>query len=469
MTLKIYGLGVSILALLVGCSGKTVAPPQDNGDGGTAEDGGPTIDSGTVIIPADSGVGEETSTTTPDTGPPDSGLNHGTVSTTYPAFSPFMPAVLNNGYPALSAPQIVTVTWSNVDSNYATWEAFDDNIGSSAYWTTTTSEYGVGAAVGGGHVELTDPFTITSDSDVASFVAANVGVAPWPAADPGGNSIFTMYLPPGQSITLQGLGDACSNGVGGYHDNVTVGETYVAYAVVLQCGGGGGGGGAFETTGSASHELIEASTDPQPPNGYTGLNDNQFLAWDIFQQEQDEIADMCELYPDAFYENSALGAAVQRTWSNMSAAAGNAPCVPIIENGAYYNVTPLDQETVSLDLSAIGGPSNFTTQGYTIAVGATKTFAVGFYSSAATSGPWNIVAHAGNPIAGGTANVTVSVDVPSGQNGNMAYVTVTVNAQDSSGTDSNLITIESTVAGDQDCGGFGCSSRWMPILISSQM
>ena len=83
-------------------------------------------------------------------------------------------------------------------------------------------------------------------------------------------------------------------GIGGYHNNL-IGSDYV-YAVVLQCGGGGGGG-VTSVTSAASHELVEAVTDPHPSDvpAYYGF-DEAHLAWDVFQQFQDEVADACEFY-----------------------------------------------------------------------------------------------------------------------------------------------------------------------------
>src|SRR5208282_1712078 len=136
-----------------------------------------------------------------------------------------------------------------------------------------------------------------------------------------------------------------------YHDNVPVGSLNVAYGVVLECSQLSGPGGLLdETTQSASHEIIEAATDPNP-NGspaWYGFDDNLHLSWDVFQQFQDEIGDACELYLDSFYSeteaNFSFG--VQRMWSNKSAAAGHAPCVPTT-GSPYYNTTLLDPQDIT--------------------------------------------------------------------------------------------------------------------------
>jgi hypothetical protein len=463
MTLKYYGFSVHGLtlafALLGGCGGTTTA-----GDG-AGRDAGRTQETGAG---SEASVGND-SAPKPDAAKPEASTDsgHGAPSTTYPAFPPFMPQVLDNGGPVITNPDFVTVTWSSLDSSYATWEAFDDALGASDYWSTTTAEYGIGPGTGGTHVELTTSPSFASMTDIENFVGQYAG-STWPPSTLTANTLYVIYLPPGVSIEVEGIGDACSNGIEGYHDQTTATDgTTVVFAVVFQCGGER----PEDITTSTTHEAVEASTDPLGNGTYYGFDDAKFLAWDVFQQQNDELADMCEFYFDAEYVDSMLGQGVQRIWSNKSAAAGHAPCVPL-ETGPYYNVTPLMQENISINISAFGGPMNYPGLGYYIPVGSTKTFPVGFYSDSAAP-PWQIAVYGGNPLTGQTANVDASVDVASGQNGTISNITVKVNGQDSTGTDSNLISVESKVAGDEEIpfgGGVtvGVHSRWMAILISSQ-
>ena len=458
MSLKYY-VASGIALALVGCGGSVTGISGGDGGGGGRDSAADTA----TVMNADAGGGKDTGVTTTDAGPPDSGLNHGAPSTTYPAFAPFMAQVVNNGGTVIPNPQISTVSWTNVDTQTATWEAFDDAIGTTSYWTTVTSEYGIGPGSAGSHVELTTSPSFSTMIDIENFVGANAG-STWPPSTITSDTLYVIYLPPGQSITIEGIGDACSNGVEGYHDQTTtsVGAT-VIFGVVFQCN--------FERTSditlSASHEIVEATTDPIGNNTYYGFNDAQYLAWDIFQQQQDELADMCEFYIDDGLTEPTTGQAVQRIWSNMGAAAGSYPCVPA-ETGPYFNVTPLMQDTVDINVSAFGGPSNYPGLGYYIPIGMTKVIPIGFYSDSAAP-PWNIVIHGGNPLVGTTANVDATVDVASGQNGTISYITVKVNGQDSSNTDSNLITVESQVPGDEMVGlgpgvSVGVHSRWMPAF-----
>jgi hypothetical protein len=253
--------------------------------------------------------------------------------------------------------------------------------------------------------------------------------------------------------------DACQSGIGGYHESTAVNGNQVAYGVIPQCNQNS----LDDSTLSASHEFAEAVVDPHPDSnpGWVGYDDKH-LAWEFFQQGQSENGDMCEFYRDSFYRSTStdLPFAVQRTWSNASAAAGHNPCVPAPQS-AYFNVVPLGQEDIELDLSALntGDPNaaHTKTKGYHIAVGETKTIDLGFYSDVATSGDWTIKAVEGG-IQGTSqkGKVTMSLDVNSGRNGNKAILSVKVNIQGK--TKGELITIVSTLNG---------TSHYMPIMIGS--
>lgn len=146
---------------------------------------------------------------------------------------------------------------------------------------------------------------------------------------------------------------------------------------------------------------------------------------------------------------------VQRQWSNASGKAGHDPCVPAFKGTTYFNTTPLNLEDIDVDLSALGG-STATTKGFKVKVGATRQIPLGFYSDGAMA-PWTIKAISGG-IAGGRGSgaVDLTLDVTEGQNGQKAYLSVTVNTAGK--TNSELITIVSQRGG---------TSHYMPILIGN--
>lgn len=448
-----------VLVVLATAGGFVACGGSVNGGGnnGATPDAGDTnADGGTVTPPTDDAG-------TPDTGP----VDHGKPSATYPAFKVDGATLVNNGGDVLKNPVIVTVTWPG-DTDAANLEAFGDAIGGTAYWKALVSEYGVGPAVSGAanHFRMTTAAPATlSDSDIDTLVA-NAAGAPatsgWPA--PTDQTIYILYLHPSTSLQMQGS-DACQSGIGGYHQSTQVNGKDVAYAVVPRCSFHGSL--PFdESTSSGSHELAEAVTDPHPGGtpGYAGFDDNH-LAYEFWQQFNSENGDACEFFRDSFYKEAAPFAyTVQRQWSNAASLAGHNPCVPAAP-GAYFNVTPLTLDNVAVDLSRFGGSANSMTKGIAIKQGETKTFPVGLFSDAPTSGPWSLRASEGNPVLlqsqGGapkTPRLKVSIDKTSGQNGEIAYVTVTVTAA-STTTKSELLTVSSTLDG---------ITHYMPILISSK-
>jgi hypothetical protein len=278
-------------------------------------------------------------------------VDHGQVSDAYPAFTPEIGQITNNGGDVLASPVIVTVTWPN-EALADQYEKFGDLIGHSAYWSTILGEYGVGPAASGptNHVRMKEAMPTSMDANaldgIVSTNAQNAATSGWPA--PTDQTIYVLYLPAGTSLILEGGADACDIGVGGYHDSTRItgadgNPLDVAYAILPQCRANA----LDDSTESASHEIAEAALDPHPSQnpGWVGFDDKH-LAWEYFQQFQSENGDDCEFYRDSFYKNttSDLPFSIQRQWSNKSALAGHAPCVPA-PPGAYFNVTPLAQGT----------------------------------------------------------------------------------------------------------------------------
>lgn len=426
------------------CGGSSASPAPS--DAGTTGDDGATADA-------------EMPDAADETPPP---IDHGKPSSTYPAFTPDMPELQNRGGAILSAPVIVPVTW-DTDPDQTRLDTFTDQIGATDYWKAIATEYGVGVATVGAHAHMPASSIPASIDQITldGFVADSAGVpatSGWPA--PTAQTVYILYLHPSTVLMANGA-NACAQ-IGGYHTSTQVNGQQVAYAIVPRCNRGTR---TFDqTTESASHELGEAVTDPHPLGGqaYYGY-DNDHVAWSLFQQSNVENGDDCEFYQDSNYmEKAPFAFSVQRQWSNKSAKAGHNPCVPLMA-GAYFNVTPTALETVNVN-ARIGLVQVTTSKGINIPVGTSKTFPVGFYSDAA-SPAWSIrAAEAFNPLLPATThNLTVSVDRTSAQNGEIAYVTVTVNKAGSTIGRStfaklNFVTVLSSLNG---------TSHYMPILITN--
>jgi len=303
------------------------------------------------------------------------------------------------------------VTWAGDDSTLVPrLQQFDDTVTSTSYWTTTTSEYCekgttncIGQGTAGQHVVVatappSEGFTDSSmgaGSTLQTWLQSEVTNDP-NMPDPTPDTIYALYLPAGTNITLDT--SAPSSGFGAYHNTMDVtgkadggGPVTVAYAVIPRCG-------SFEatTTISASHEFIEAATDPD-----IGENNLTFYMYSnqAWTPSGGEVGDLCENGNSSWTEGTFT---VQRTWSNASAKASHDPCVPIPAGEVYFNAAPRRQ---AITLSKVG---------------ASVTIPIDAYSDAPMSN-WTLSAS-----ARGSTNFTFAFDTTSVSNGSVANLTVTL-------------------------------------------
>jgi hypothetical protein len=220
----------------------------------------------------------------------------------------------------------------------------------------------------------------------------------------------------------------------------------------------------------ASHEINETATDPfrSVRMAYAGF-DADHLAYEFLNSFQDELGDVCEATSDYMTRERSFTYPVQRQWSNISAREGHDPCVPVLAD-PYYDVTvlPNQQDAIHIPPNAAfpdNGP--YRSKGFKVALHTTRTFRVGYFSDAPTSGPWSLKAIVdlntpltdpnGNQIPNGTA--TVSIDRTSGSNGDIANVTVTPLAWSPLGV--VYIDLRSSLPGSQ-------TIHHHPILVSAE-
>lgn len=367
----------------------------------------------------------------------------------YPAFPPDMPQIQNHGGGVLAVPRFVTVTW-DADPNAATYEAFGDAMGASNFWSATTSEYGIAAATSGtaNHVRIsTPPAAKMSDTALDAFIAAQVGTA-WPSTD--ANTVYMIYLPESLELTSNG-----SNACGvedGYHDETfTSANAAVVYGVIVEGCHGTEDVISFSTE-TASHELVESATDPflQESLAWYGFDADHY-AWETWTQRQDELADACQDNDDAYYTDVAPPNAVQRSWSNASAAAGHNPCVPA---PAVPNYSAVALGTVPITLT--NNTKTITTKGFMIPNGQSQTIHLGLYSDAPTS-DWTVSVVEGDDFSTPvTQHLTITQTVTSGNNGDTIDVGITTIATKPAGV---LATIVSTQNG---------INHYVPILIATE-
>jgi hypothetical protein len=224
---------------------------------------------------------------------------------------------------------LVTVVAQN-DALAGELATFGDHLVSSAWWQAAAQPFDVGAATS---VHATGP-AITSDQTQDQMIAYLQSVIAAGAPAPNGATCYLLYLPDG--IHISG-----PLPFGSYHAPFpspagTIGD---GWAVVSRAKPYGGGETRLQQlTRDASHEVIEAATDPTwnswsldpvPSSPWSGS------VWQVFQIPGPiETADLCE--GSRLVE--ANGDEYQRYFSNQAAARGGDPCVPP-QAETYYNVT----------------------------------------------------------------------------------------------------------------------------------
>ncbi|CAN5316402.1 hypothetical protein BH09MYX1_BH09MYX1_04660 [soil metagenome] len=324
---------------------------------------------------------------------------------------PRPPQVKFSGGPLLHRPTIIPMTFDGDDMRDEI-EDFVASIGCSDYWRTVMTDYGVGDAVSGTPIHLTEkPAAKITDNQISLWLRKKIEAKEIP--DPE-DVIYAVYYPEETQILLDGQ-RSCQT-FGAYHYELELSDgTKRAYAIMPRCRGFGGLSDLDELTVSSSHELTEASSDPFPSSDPA----HQFpepdgIAWSIASGS--ENADMCAFDSDAYLSNSSYPFTVQRVWSNSSAFKGLDPCVPL-PAGDYFGGSILFQDKVTIDVGE--GPVQAT--GMSLAVGATKTVQVRVFG-----GPGNIILSA-NDLAqslGQPKSLELTLSKTNGVDGDLLTLTI---------------------------------------------
>jgi hypothetical protein len=303
----------------------------------------PASDSGSDVV-ADQGVPQETGAMeagqldaiVADGGPSVDGF----AAAAHPAF----PRVPNTSGRTMMDSRLVTILASNDvptdgTDTQASLEAFSHVLPGSAVWDAASSEYHLGSLSVTTHVNgpAIDAGSYTL-ADLESYVAGGIGAGAVPSPD--GNTIYLVYLPAGAEFSGTYANDCA------YHQPYPVtASAGDALAVVRRCkpypdqetqlG---------ELTRSASHEIVEAASDPLG-KGYN-LGTSTAQPWDASAWQGRvsvglvELGDMCQGTRTFEPKDGGPpgGWEFQRVWSNAAAAAGGDPCVPSLGE-PYYSVS----------------------------------------------------------------------------------------------------------------------------------
>jgi hypothetical protein len=368
------------------------------------------------------------------------------------AAHPPLPLVASRHGNVLTAAAITSVTFAG-DPLAPDLEAFVSAIGHSQYWNATTSEYGVGPASATAPVHAAAAPATIDDAGIQTFLTAQLGSASagWPA--PTDQSLYVLFFPASTTITDANGAQLCNGSISGYHHPLTLptGQR-VAYAVVARCLG------THVTRDSvsllASHEIVEAATDPHL-DGYLAPLDSNY-AW-TYTMSGGEVGDLCEHDVASDLYDATLGFVVQRIWSNAAAMSGHDPCVPRADGDTYFAAAPVANDALMLTFKAPGALP-LAASGVYVPVGAKKTIALQLFSDAPT-GPIDVWAEefAIFPAQQQPPDLRLSVDKGSGSNGATVNLTIEV-LRDGAGEGHQYVMVYAQ-SGDQQ-------HRW-PVVVGN--
>ena len=231
------------------------------------------------------------------------------------------------GGPVVENAKVVAVLWgAAVDAQVAGklgsfYAAF---VGSSSFtwlseYDTRTQHIGAGALAGVYTIAPSHKGKTLTDAQIQRELSAQIRKGAVPAAD--ADTIYMLHFPPGVRIKMGSAASCESGGFCGFHGSFKSRTAHARYAVIPDMGPGSGcdkgcGGGAPLTavTSVASHELVEAVTDPD-----VGLAKGLAapLAW--YDATHGEIADICVGHEGKLHAGGSTWT-VQKQWSNAARA-----------------------------------------------------------------------------------------------------------------------------------------------------
>lgn len=249
-----------------------------------------------------------------------------------------LPRIEYQGGPYLSHPRIVTITFEGDGAEtVARLRAFGGTITRSAWWHTATDGYCAPPAgcIGEGHderhVQLAHVWpAAVRDVDVAGLLARNVKAGRFDPLD--ADTLLLVYLPAGVGLSDAFVPRYCDGGPRAFHRMLRLGTASVPFAVLPRCGS------LAALTATASHEVLEAVTNPDPAR--RGFAFRRTSANAGFTSAGVEPVDPCGIVTVDRHTTEENGFVLQRAWSNRAAARGENPCVPTPAAEPYLALVP---------------------------------------------------------------------------------------------------------------------------------
>jgi hypothetical protein len=244
-----------------------------------------------------------------------------------------LPDVVDHGGPVMAHMQLVPIFYTG-DTDITALTSYSQWMVGSEWLKAVGADYGVGTGTVLQVVQRPGPAPATiDDTDIVKLLYSGLadGTLPKPA---GGlaDVLYMIYFPASTTITA-GSEQSC-DAFGGYHNSARQGGVELSYAVIAACTGFVDGLSALEDREVvASHELIEAATDPVPNNHPSFQLDDPTTPWSGFGSE---VGDLCQRGDTTEIAHES-GFIAQRSWSTSAASAEQDPCVPGA-NANYFNL-----------------------------------------------------------------------------------------------------------------------------------
>ena len=221
------------------------------------------------------------------------------------------PKLTYRGGPLIQSVKIFTVFWGSAWANKPALAAVAQKINAFFQFIVTSSlmdemtEYNVpdkaiqhGSFIGTANVRTPAPRAKAKDASIRKLIQREIVKGTLPKSTP--DTLYFVFAPPGTSI-VDGTHASCSQFCG-YHNSIGNGLFYAAMPYP-DCNGCLGGMNDFDAlTGTSSHELCEAITDPIPGSGW-------------YDDTNGEIGDIC-----GWQFKKVGGYTVQLEWSNRANA-----------------------------------------------------------------------------------------------------------------------------------------------------
>jgi hypothetical protein len=339
---------------------------------------------------------------------PSATLAEAPVTPAYPAFATTAAQLVSHGGRILSAPKVALLTYPG-DPLAPVAVELVSAIGTSAYWSGATKEYGVGPAVALAPITLRDPPPSSIDqAAIETWLAAELDGGNGALPAPDGQTLYVIVYPAATTITRGSL-QSCRD-FGGFHaETKTTANGPVPYIAMPRCSTFAGLEGKDLLSFAMSHELVEAALDPFTKSGPAYDDVDKLHRTLALAFGGGEAGDLCP-------QDSTLAAdipfVVQRTWSNASAKAGHHPCVPA-EPSPYFFANP-----VLPDLSTDGASV------VTIEVGKSRTIDVQLSSDAPMALDWTVSLIDVASSLKKPAELSFVLDRSTGNNGDVLHATI---------------------------------------------